>query len=187
MKKILTAIILCLSLLGCTSNQEAKVESHKILVVYFSATNHTKEVAENIAQILDANIVELEPVNEYTEDDLNYNDSSSRTSIEQNDDSMRVEIKNTINIDSYDTILIGHPIWWGKAPKIIYTFLESYDFSNKNISTFCTSSSSGLGNSAELLKEITNGSNITWLESHRFEIGASQDEIENWLKDIQLY
>lgn len=165
---------------------DTEPESSGTLVVYFSATGHTEPLAGYAAEYLNADIYEIIPETPYTDADLNYNDSSSRSSREQNDDSVRPAIAGTLpDISGYDTIIIGHPIWWGQAPKIIYTFLEGYDWSGKTLVTFCTSASSGLGSSAENLKSSASG-NPDWLESRRFSIGADRDEVTSWLQQLGL-
>lgn len=167
-------------------SEEADTESESAdtLVVYFSATGNTKPLVEYAADELNADIYEIVPEIAYTDADLDYGDSSSRTSKEQNDEAARPAIAGELpDISGYDTIIIGHPIWWGQAPKIIYTFLESYDWSGKTLVTFCTSASSSLGSSAENLKPSASG-NPNWLESRRFPIGAERDEVSNWLKEI---
>lgn len=157
-----------------------------ILVAYFSATGNTEPIAKYLAEALGADLYEILPEEEYTEADLDYGDSDSRTSIEQNDDNARPELADySLDLSNYDTVLIGHPIWWGEAPKLIYTFLESYDFSGKTLTTFCTSASSGLGSSAENLKESV-PDDVTWLESRRFAIGTKEDDVVEWLQEIGL-
>ena len=127
-----------------TDNQDA--QEHKILVAYFSATGTTKGVAEHIANGLNADIYEIVPEEAYTDADLDYNDNNSRTTIEMNDPDARPAISGSVdNWDSYDTVYIGYPIWWGEAPRIVSTFMESYDFSGKTIVPFCTSGGSGIG------------------------------------------
>ena len=156
-----------------------------ILVVYFSATGHTKPVAEYAADLLSADLYEIVPEQPYTEADLDYY-SGGRCDQEQNDPNVRPEIHGEIpDIGRYSTILIGHPIWHGQAPRIISTFLESGNFSGKTLVTFCTSGSSGVGSSARNLQVLV-PDNVTWLESRRFAIGASKEEVESWLKDIGL-
>lgn len=141
-------------------------QTSQVLVAYFSATGTTKGVAEKIAQGLNADLFEIVPAQPYTDEDLDYGNDQSRTSIEMNDPSSRPEIANTIeNIDQYDTIYLGYPIWWGQAPKIMDTFVESYDLAGKIIIPFCTSGSSGIGSSATNLETLTNGA--TWKEGRR--------------------
>ena len=158
----------------------------KILVVYFSAQNHTEAVAEQIAQNLGADIFELVPVEEYTSADLNWNDQNSRVTREYEDESLRnIELESTTvdNWDEYDTVLIGYPIWWGIAAWPVDTFVKANDFNGKTVIPFCTSSSSGLGQSGELLAEEANGGN--WLEGHRFRSNPSDSDIQDWTDSIQ--
>lgn len=158
----------------------------KTLVVYFSATGHTAPIAKTAAALLNADLAEIIPAQAYTEADLNYGNSQSRTSLEQNDSTARPEfLPMVLDMDAYDTVIIGHPIWWGQAPKIVYTFLESWDFSGKTLTTFCTSASSGLGSSAENLKSSISA-DTRWLESRRFPIGTEEAEIAAWLREIGL-
>lgn len=160
--------------------------SNKILVVYYSATSNTKSVAEKIANNLNADIFEIVPVEEYTSEDLNYNNPDSRVSREHNDESLRVtELKNTQveNWENYDTVLIGYPIWWGIAAWPIDTFVKTNDFNGKTVIPFCTSVSSGLGQSGELLKEKANGGN--WKEGYRFRSNPSDSEIENFINIVE--
>lgn len=155
----------------------------KTLVVYFSNTGNTKTIAEYISEELGADLFEIIPAVPYTSADLDYNDSSSRSTIEQNDSSSRPEIANTVeNMEQYDTIYLGYPIWWGRAPQIISTFLESYNFDGKTIVPFCTSASSGIGSSDTNLHGLTSpGTN--WLAGRRFSGGASRDVVAEWLSE----
>ena len=125
----------------------------KILVAYFSASGVTKKVAEKLAALVNADIHEIKPKVPYTKADLNWMDKKSRSSVEMNDKTFRPEIvKEDLNLSSYDTILLGFPIWWYVAPTIINTFLENYDFSGKKIVLFATSGGSGFGNTIKELK-----------------------------------
>ena len=156
-----------------------------ILVVYFSATGHTAPIAEYAADILGADLYEIKAKVPYTEADLAYY-TDGRCDKEQADPSVRPEIDGKVeNMEQYDVILIGHPIWHGQAPRIISTFLESYDFANKTLVTFCTSASSGLGSSASNLYGLV-PSSAKWLESRRFAIGSSKEEVAEWLSEIGL-
>ncbi len=156
----------------------------KTLVAYFSATGNTKPLAEYAADILGADLYEIVPEIPYTAADLAYY-TDCRADREQSDPAARPAIGGEMpDLSQYDTVVIGHPIWHGQAPKIIYTFLESYDFSGKTLVTFCTSHSSPLGTSAENLKKLA--ANANWLESRRFPIGASKDAIRDWLDEIGL-
>ena len=125
----------------------------KILVAYFSASGVTKKVAEKLAVVANADIHEIKPKVPYTKADLNWMDKKSRSSVEMNDKAFRPEIvKEDLNLSSYDTILLGFPIWWYVAPTIINTFLENYDLSGKRIVLFATSGGSGFGNTIKELK-----------------------------------
>ena len=131
--------------------------ANKTLVAVFSASGVTKRVGQEIARISGGDFFEIVPVEKYTNADLNYMNSRSRSSVEMNDPSVRPEIANRVSdMDSYDTVVIGFPIWWGVAPRIIETFLESYDFGGKTILPFCTSGGSGVGRSdTELHKNVS--------------------------------
>lgn len=158
----------------------------KTLVVYYSATGSTKRVAEEIAKNLNADLFEIEPVVVYTREDLNYSNKNSRVSKEHDDESLRdIKLKTTKvdNWESYDTVLIGYPIWWGIAAWPVDTFVASNDFNGKTIIPFCTSASSGLGQSGELLKAEANGGN--WLEGHRFSSNASSSDIKTWTDSLK--
>ena len=160
-------------------------ETGRTLVVYFSAQGHTKEVAQKIADNLDADIFEIVPVDEYTSDDLNWTDSNSRVSREHDDESLRnVELVSTTveNWDSYDTVLIGYPIWWGIAAWPVDTFVKANDFTEKTVIPFCTSSSSGLGQSGRLLEEDANSGN--WLEGHCFRSNPSDSDIDSFTDSL---
>ncbi len=158
----------------------------KILVVYYSATGSTKEVAKEISNNLNADIFEIEPKEVYTSEDLNWNNSNSRVSREHNDESLRnVELKTTKvdNWDDYDTILIGYPIWWGIAAWPVNNFIKENDFTGKNVIPFCTSASSGIGQSGNLLENMATGG--TWKEGHRFSSGASKEDIKSWTDSLK--
>ncbi len=157
-----------------------------ILVVYFSAQNHTEAVAEKIASNLDADIFEIIPVDEYTSEDLDWTDDNSRVSREHEDESLRdVELQSTevSNWDSYDTVLIGYPIWWGIAAWPVDSFVKANDFNGKTVIPFCTSSSSGIGESGELLANEANGGN--WLEGYRFNSNPSDSDIDTWTDSLK--
>lgn len=165
-------------------NNEIKKDS-KVLVVHYSAQGHTDNVAKQIAKNLNAEIFVIEPKEEYTSEDLNYNNSNSTVSKEHKDESLRnVELVTTEinNWDSYDTVLIGYPIWWGIAALPVNTFVTSNDFTNKTVIPFCTSASSPLGNSGKNLKELAKTGN--WLDGHRFSSGASEADIKEWTDKI---
>ena len=127
------------------SQRDNEQEESRMLVVYFSATGNTESMAETIAEVTGADIYEIVPEDPYTSEDLNYSDDNCRANQEMNDESTRPAISGEIeNIDEYDTIFLGYPIWWGTMPRIINTFLDTYDLSGKTIMPFCTSGSSGI-------------------------------------------
>ena len=166
-----------------TDNQDA--QEHKILVAYFSATGTTKGVAEHIANGLNADIYEIVPEEAYTDADLDYNDNNSRTTIEMNDPDASPAISGSVeNMEQYDIIFVGYPIWWGEAPRIVSTFMESYDFSGKTIVPFCTSGGSGIGSSASNLERLTSGA--TWLDGRRLNGSDSHDTVMEWVNSLDL-
>lgn len=180
MKKLITFFLPMLILSSCTANNRTITPGdNNVLVAYFSVTNNTKKLAEYAQEYLQSDIFEIVPKVEYTATDIDYN-SDCRAKKEQNDESARPKIKYTISdISQYDTIVLGYPIWWGQAPKILYTFVESYDLSNKTIIPFCTSGSSPIGSSAINLAKSAPKAN--WLEGKRFAASATKEEIGNWL------
>ena len=158
----------------------------KTLIVYYSATGNTKEVAEEMAEDLNADTFEIVPSDPYTDEDLDWTDDNSRVSREYNDESLRdVELENTTVPlwDSYDTVLIGYPIWWGIAAWPVSSFVEANDFTGKTVIPFCTSSSSGLGNSGDLLEDKAGTG--TWQEGHRFSSNPSDDDITDFIDSIR--
>ena len=153
------------------------------IVVYFSATGTTKGVAERIASVTNADIFELIPAEPYSDADLDWNDKNSRTTIEMNDSKARPAIANdTVDLDSYTTVYIGYPIWWGQEPRILDTFAEAYDLSGITVVPFCTSGSSGIGTSVRQLSELAGGAD--WTEGRRFETNASEEDINNWAAEM---
>ena len=166
-----------------SSQEPSKGNANSTLVAYFSATGNTEEIAQHLQTILGASLYEIIPAKPYSDDDLDYNASDCRANQEQNDPSVRPAIDGSVeNMDGYDVILLGYPIWWGEAPRIISTFLESYDFTGKTIVPFCTSSSSSIGGSAEHLTVLA--ADATWLEGARFNPGATQDEVAAWVEGL---
>ena len=156
-----------------------------ILVAYFSATGNTRTIAEYIADSAKTDIYEIVPETPYTDEDLNYGNDNSRTSTEQNDTSARPVISGTVeNMERYDVIFLGYPIWWGEAPKIMYTFLESYDFSGKLIIPFCTSGSSPIGTSAINMKPSAPGAD--WYDGDRLDSSSSREDIASWVEKFDL-
>ena len=169
------------------SPEEAPAEGSKTLVVYYSATNNTEAVAGYIADATGADIFELIPTEPYTSADLDWTDRDSRVSREHDDESLRdVELENAVpdNWGDYDTVFVGYPIWWGIAAWPVNGFISANDFTGKTVIPFCTSSSSGLGESGELLEEAAETGN--WLEGQRFRSGASEDDVKDWVASLEL-
>lgn len=163
----------------------APEETGGVLVVYFSATGRTEGVAQVIADHLGADTYEIVPETPYTDADLNYNDNSSRSSVEMNDSAARPAISGSVEgMENYDVVILGYPIWWGEAPRIVNTFLESYDFSGKTIVPFCTSASSGMGASAKNLQSLTDGAD--WLDGRRFGGSPSESDVTAWVDGLGL-
>ncbi len=162
---------------------DTESERTKVLVVYFSATNTTEGVAEHIANGLNADIYEIVPEDPYTDADLNYNDNNSRTTIEMNDPNARPAISGSVeNMEQYDIIFVGYPIWWYVAPTIINTFLESYDFSGKTIVPFATSGGSGMGNTNEKLALSCPGAIL--MKGKMLNGSLPQEELKAWVKSL---
>ena len=165
--------------------EPAPEEGTDVLVAYFSATGTTRPLAEYAAEILNADLYEIVPAEPYTAEDLDYGNSDSRTTREQNDPDARPAISGAVeNMEQYDTVLLGYPIWHGQAPRIISTFLESYDFTGKTIVPFCTSGSCGIGSSASALESLTSGAQ--WLDGQRFSGSASRDAVAQWVDGLGL-
>lgn len=159
----------------------------KTLVVYYSATGTTKGVAEAIAESTGGDLFEIEPKEPYTDDDLNWSDDNSRVSREhENEDERDVELVSTTvdNWDSYDTVFIGYPIWWGIAAWPVNNFVKDNDFTGKTVIPFCTSVSSGMGDSGNLLKEMAGTGD--WQEGQRFRSGVSASEVTSWVESLNL-
>jgi len=158
---------------------------NKILVAYFSCTGTTEQIAEWIAEGTGADSYEIVPEDPYTEEDLAYY-TGGRADREQADSSARPVISGSVeNIDQYDVIFLGYPIWHGQAPRIISTFLESYDFSDVTIIPFCTSHSSGIGSSAEDLYSLCSDT-VTWMDGQRFSGDSSENEVVEWINGLGL-
>ena len=201
MRKIFTmlmGLLLCVSVSACsapaqdndapdtqqpvTSENTQDTGSGDVLVVYYSATGNTEQVANEIAAALNANVFELEPVEPYSDADLNWTDDNSRVVQEyENEDQRAVELVSTSveNWDDYDTVFIGYPIWWGIAAWPVNSFVQNNDFTGKTVIPFCTSSSSGLGESGQVLAEMAGSGN--WQEGERFSSGADADTVQEWL------
>lgn len=153
----------------------------KILISYFSASGVTRSVAKKIAKAVDGDLFEVEPVNKYTDEDLDWTNKNSRSSIEMSDKSSRPQIVNkAINIGQYEKIVIGFPVWWYTAPTIINTFIEENDLNNKNVYVFVTSGGSDSLKSFEDLKSTY--PNINFISSKRFVGNESENLYNNWLE-----
>lgn len=168
-------------------SEEGKTGDRKVLVVYYSATGNTKEVADFIAAATNADTFELEPADPYSDGDLNWTDENSRVVYEHdNPDARDVELVSATPAEweSYDTVFIGYPIWWRIAAWPVDTFIKANDFTGKAVIPFCTSSSSSLGESGKLLEEMAGTGN--WLEGERFSSGASEEDVKAWIEGLDL-
>lgn len=189
---VLTICCIALAFVACNAgggneNPDAgklsPTDPSNILVAYFSCTNNTKGIAEKIASATGGELYEIAPAQPYTAEDLAYGNSSCRANNEQNSATARPAISGNVqDMASYDVIYLGYPIWWSKAPKIIYTFLESYKFAGKTIIPFCTSGSSSISGSLSEIKALASDAN--WLGGRRFEANASQADIEAWVDSL---
>ena len=155
------------------------IQENKSLIVVFSCTGTTKGVAEKIAALSGAELIDLIPAQPYTAEDLNYNDRSTRATVEQNTPDARPEIASDISLDGVTTLYLGYPIWWGQAPRIMSTFVESHDFTGITVVPFCTSGGSGAGRTGETLGEQAGTG--TFLSSTRFSSGVSDVELQRWI------
>ena len=190
MKKLFALLLtLCLALAApacaetaAPAQPEADEAHSDTLVAYFSATGNTRGVAERLAALTGADLYEIVPVDPYTEDDLDYGNSESRTSLEMDDPDARPEIAGEpLDLTGYTTLYLGYPIWHGEAPRILATCVESHDLSGLTIRPFCTSGSSGIGRSAESLEALTDGG--TWLEGRRFPSDVRDEELQAWIDE----
>lgn len=160
-------------------------QGSRVLVAYFSATGNTREIALALRDSLGADLYEIVPQEAYTGDDLNYSDDDCRANREQNDPEARPALAEVPEFsEEYDLVFLGYPIWWGQAPKVMYTFLESWDFGDATIVPFCTSGSSDIGSSAEPLQALAPEAN--WLEGRRFGAGTPASDLEAWVAELAL-
>ena len=160
-------------------NRRKPGRTSSVLVVYFSATGITRGVAERIAALTGGDLAEIVPAQPYTAEDLNYNDRSTRATVEQNTADARPEIANEISLEGYTTVYLGYPIWWGQAPRILSTFAESHDFTGITVIPFCTSGGSGAGRTGETLGEQAGTG--TFLTSTRLDAGISEADLQSWI------
>ena len=157
----------------------------KVLVAYFSVTGNTKNVAKKIADVLSSDLHEIVPKVSYTAEDLNWKDKESRSTKEMNDKSYRPEISDQVeDMETYDTIYLGYPIWWGVAPTIVNTFLEKYDLDGKNIITFATSGSSAMGDSTKELKVSAKGADF--IEGQILKKDVSNEELKSFVDSLNI-
>lgn len=197
MKKFLFYVITCclaVSHISCAKDNGGEnsgntagttdVQGDDVMVVYFSQTGTTEGVARHIAGITGGGTWRIEAAEPYTAEDLDYSNPQSRSSLEQNNPDARPEIKGSVpDLSKCRTIYLGYPIWWGQAPRVVYTFLESCNLSGKTIVPFCTSGSSGIGSSAVQLQALAPGA--TWAEGRRFGSGTQRSEVEQWIKSME--
>jgi len=169
------------------SEPETQPETGKTLVVYYSASGNTERVAKDIAEAAGADLFEIVPTEVYTSDDLDWTNPDSRVSREHDDESLRDVPLTTTEVpdwDSYDTVFIGYPIWWGIAAWPVDTFVKSNDFTGKTVIPFATSSSSGMGQSGSLLADMAGTGE--WQEGQRFSSGVSSDDVQSWVNGLGL-
>ena len=175
---------------GSPENPERKrlkrkegMDMGKVLVAFFSASGVTKKVAENLAKAAGADLFEIVPKQIYTSADLNWMDKKSRSSVEMNDRNCRPEIATKVDdMEQYDMIFVGFPVWWYREPSIIDTFMESYDFTGKKVIPFCTSGGSGLGDSPRNMEALASGAKV--LEGKRLSSSISESELKNWIEGL---
>ena len=169
------------------SEPETQPETGKTLVVYYSASGNTERVAKDIAEAAGADLFEIVPTEVYTSDDLDWTNPDSRVSREHDDESLRDVPLTTTEVpdwDSYDTVFIGYPIWWGIAAWPVDTFVKNNDFTGKTVIPFATSTSSGMGQSGSLLADMAGTGE--WQEGQRFSSGVSSDEVQSWVNGLGL-
>lgn len=169
------------------SEPETQPETGKTLVVYYSASGNTERVAKDIAEAAGADLFEIVPTEPYTDDDLDWTDDNSRVTREHEDESLRDVPLTTTEVpdwDSYDTVFIGYPIWWGIAAWPVDTFVKNNDFTGKTVIPFATSSSSGMGQSGSLLADMAGTGE--WQEGQRFSSGVSSDDVQSWVNGLGL-
>ena len=170
-----------------TVEKSSDASDSKVLVVYYSASGNTAQVADYIAEETSADTFELVPEEIYTDADLNWTNRNSRVSREHDDESLRnISLVNATpdNWDDYEVVFVGYPIWWGIAAWPVNEFITSNDFSGKTVIPFCTSSSSGLGQSGDLLEEMAGSG--TWQEGMRFHSGVSKGDVTKWVKGLEF-
>ena len=157
----------------------------KILVAHFSASGETAKLAKTVAEVTGGDLFEIQPEVAYTSADLNWNDKRSRSTVEMNDAGSRPAIADEVaDMEQYDTVFVGFPIWWYQAPRIIETFLESYDFSGKTVIPFATSGGSGMGKTAEILKASCPGAAVD--TGKRLSSRESAASVRKWVESLGI-
>ena len=158
----------------------------KVLVAYFSLTETTKKVAQEIAELEEADLFEIVPEQPYTAADLDWRDTTSRSTVEMNDPNARPAMVGEVeNMEAYDTVFIGFPIWWGREPSVVDTFLDAHDLAGKVIIPFCTSGGSGMGNTSERINNLT-GRKAKVLEGKRYGGTVSMKDLKIWMEDLGM-
>lgn len=194
-KLLMTLMLALLMVLTACGNEAAKSETPAAeaepakapttttLVAYFSCSGHTKALAENAAQVLNADLFEIKPAQPYTAEDLDWHNEQSRSTLEMNDDSARPAIDGTVaNFEQYKTVVIAYPIWWHQAPRIIDTFVEQYDWNGKTVIPICTSGGSDIGTSGSYIANLAKVGN--WKNGKCFFANTSLDEVKAWASDL---
>ena len=187
---IMAAVFMLAATAACGSSSaqagpaETSAAETDVLVAYFSATGTTKGVAEKIAAVTGGDLYEILAAEPYTSDDLNYSDSSSRSTKEQNDKNARPAIgSEDISLAGYTTLYLGFPIWWGEEPRILDTFVEKYSFDGITVIPFCTSGGSGIGRSGPNMEALAGSG--TWKEGKRFGGSVSESELQSWIDSLK--
>ena len=179
MKKILSVLMLVCAIFTNAKAEETNMINDKILVAYFSATGNTKSVADKLATAIGADLFEIVPEQPYTSDDLNWQNDKSRSSVEMGDRNSRPAIASKIeDISQYKIVFVGSPIWWGREPSIMDTFIESYDFAGKTVIPFATSGSSGIGDYGANLQSLAPNAKV--MVGKRFSTDVTPEELKNW-------
>ena len=185
LKILLFAVLTLFAASACSQNNPQKtMEKKKVLVVFFSATGTTKQVAVNLAKIVDADICEIIPLQPYTSADLDWHNSHSRSSVEMNNSESRPDIKPIeLDLKNYDCIFLGYPIWWDLAPRVVNTFIESNDLTGKTVIPFATSGSSSIEGSIEALKKSY--PDIKW-RGGKLLNGESEKALKTWCNNLGI-
>jgi flavodoxin len=179
MKKLLSVLMMVCAIFTNAKAEETKTTNDKILVAYFSATGNTKSVASMLATAINADLFEIVPEQLYTSDDLNWHNDKSRSSVEMGDKTSRPKISSKIDdMSQYKIVFVGSPIWWGREPSIIDTFIESYDFADKTVIPFVTSGSSGIGDYGANLQSLAPNAKV--LIGERFPTSVTAEELKTW-------